>query len=408
MRDGPKRRPGTSEAAIDKEELERLRTHSADQERTLEAIAVLGRSARQGDLEARIVEPESYGAYADVLASLNHFLDLTDEFLREAVSAMQAVDQGNYARRILCEGFPGTFSRAAGLMNAAADSIQDLRAEALGQRARLLAEFDQMTEAAVARATETLQAQAQTTCTLTDRSAALADSTRSLTEEAKRVGETVRPLVATAADLGPVGEQLVRQGGASANLAENAAVEAGTAARRLDLLRDDSDEIAHALVRMRTLMTRLRGLTGEPEEVAAVAEEGPELRAELLEVAAQADRTTADINYHLDRIHLDGQAAYDAVRRTAGLIASLKQITDENLATAQQHVGLSGRLRRLIGHVVRSINDSARYIGTIDHVSGQIQTIAGDQGQYVDDLRLSLDKWRSQGQAFQRSLQDQP
>ncbi|MEZ6108727.1 MAG: methyl-accepting chemotaxis protein [Pirellulaceae bacterium] len=90
-----------------------------------EAVRVC-RAAANGDLEPRVlhvtedVDPEM----AELLHSINHLLDMTDAFVREAAATMEHAEKGEYFRRVLLAGMRGSFGSAAQRINESTDAME--------------------------------------------------------------------------------------------------------------------------------------------------------------------------------------------------------------------------------------------------------------------------------------------
>lgn len=81
-----------------------------------EATNVCSRAAR-GDLEARILNIDNSSEMAPMLHAINHLLDMTDAFVREAGASLSFASEGKYFRRVLPEGLLGTFGQAGKIIN---------------------------------------------------------------------------------------------------------------------------------------------------------------------------------------------------------------------------------------------------------------------------------------------------
>ena len=82
-------------------------------------------AASQGNLEVRILGIDPEHEMAPMLFALNHLLDMSDAFVREATASLSYAGQGKFFRRVLPEGMLGTFANAAlfGLLNLAIVSM---------------------------------------------------------------------------------------------------------------------------------------------------------------------------------------------------------------------------------------------------------------------------------------------
>ena len=116
-------------------------------------------SAAAGDLEPRLIRIPPDGDVQRLAVSVNHLLDMTDAFVREAGASLDYVSRGKYFRRIVTRGLPGRFktsadaiNRATSAMQAKTDDFRDLTAgfeETVGQVVSAVAEAaTQMQDAA--------------------------------------------------------------------------------------------------------------------------------------------------------------------------------------------------------------------------------------------------------------------
>ena len=122
---------------------------SLENDRPLDAewirrAAEVCQAAARGDLEPRLLRIDAEGDLAELLHGINHLLDLTDAFVREATKALEFASEGKFFRRVLPEGMLGSFRRAARSINDATQTMErktrELR-EAEQRRSALETEF---------------------------------------------------------------------------------------------------------------------------------------------------------------------------------------------------------------------------------------------------------------------------
>ncbi len=80
-------------------------------------------SAATGDLEARILNIDEKSELAPMLHAINHMLDMTDAFVREAGASLAFASEGKYFRRVLPHGFRGSFKQTAKTINEATEQM---------------------------------------------------------------------------------------------------------------------------------------------------------------------------------------------------------------------------------------------------------------------------------------------
>lgn len=107
------------------------------------------RAAAHGDLEQRLLRIDADGDLGLLLHGINHLLDMTDAFVREATASLEYAGRGKFFRRVLPEGMLGSFRRAARSINDATEMMH-AKTEALKaaeqRRAALAGEFETVLE----------------------------------------------------------------------------------------------------------------------------------------------------------------------------------------------------------------------------------------------------------------------
>ena len=173
-----------------------------------EAVRVC-KSAAAGDMEARVLNIQGDGQNSELLHSLNHLLDRTDAFVREATASLTCAGKGKFYRRVLPNGMLGSFRRAANCINAATAGMDaKTRALAAAERQRLALESDfQAARKVVDRLAQATQQIANMSVTIER----IADQTDLLalnaTIEAARVGAAGRGFAVVAGEVKRLAQQ---------------------------------------------------------------------------------------------------------------------------------------------------------------------------------------------------------
>jgi len=74
-------------------------------------------AAAAGNLEARLTHCREEGDTGRLVHSINHLLDSTDAFLREARASLEHASQGKFFRRVLLRGMHGAFRQSSETIN---------------------------------------------------------------------------------------------------------------------------------------------------------------------------------------------------------------------------------------------------------------------------------------------------
>lgn len=169
------------------------RTADDDRRWIADAARVCERAAR-GDLEARVLHIDDASPAAPMLHALNHLLDMTDAFVREASAALAFAAEGRHFRRVLPEGLLGAFGAAGALINQAAERMGREATElqsARSERADLFADVSSAKAVCdtLSRSTHDIERMSDVIRTIADRTNLLA---LNATIEAARVGDAGR------------------------------------------------------------------------------------------------------------------------------------------------------------------------------------------------------------------------
>ena len=106
--------------------------------------------AAEGDLEARILRIDDADGCAELLRSINHLLDMTDNFVRETTATLDHASGEKFYRRVVLTGMQGTFQNAARSINTATSRMADRTAklrDAEARRGELADEFTTASQA---------------------------------------------------------------------------------------------------------------------------------------------------------------------------------------------------------------------------------------------------------------------
>lgn len=88
-------------------------------------VADVCEEAAKGNLEMRLLNaPPGGGDLSRLVSSINHLLDITDAFVREAAACLAAAAEGRFYRRIILRGMPGCFEQSSKLANSASMAME--------------------------------------------------------------------------------------------------------------------------------------------------------------------------------------------------------------------------------------------------------------------------------------------
>jgi len=173
-----------------------------------EATEVCMRAAK-GDLEARLLMIDESSELGPMLHAINHMLDMTDAFVREAGASLSFASDGKYFRRVLPHGFVGSFKQTARTINEATEQMDDDAAhlrQAQSERDELIDDIVTAKEVSglLEKTTKDIEQMFAVISGIAKRTNLLA---LNATIEAARVGEAGRGFAVVAGEVGKLANQ---------------------------------------------------------------------------------------------------------------------------------------------------------------------------------------------------------
>jgi methyl-accepting chemotaxis protein len=89
----------------------------------MQSAATVCLAAAKGDLEQRLQDIDEQSEDAELSHAINHLLDMTDAFVREATASLDYASKGKFFRRVLPEGMLGSFREASRTINLATQQM---------------------------------------------------------------------------------------------------------------------------------------------------------------------------------------------------------------------------------------------------------------------------------------------
>lgn len=356
------------------------------------AICGVASEAARGNLEPRILGIAHDGPLGELVRSVNHLLDLSDAFVREASASLQHASDGKFYRRVLVRGLLGSYRTAATLINTATAQMevgqQQLR-EAGQLRLRLADEF----EAAIKVVVESVAAAAtQARATAQGLSGTVVETSRqshtvaAASEQASRGMDTV---AAAAEEITVTASEIERQSEETSSISEEAVRAATRTGETVASLRETSGQITRVvkLINDISSQTRLLALNANIEAARAgsVGRGFAVVAAEVKNLATKAGEATAEIEA---QVHAIQGATTDVVIAIDGIGGTIRRVHDLSQSVSRAVVEQRGAN----DEINRAIHEAA--LGTRD-VTQAITTVSGairDSGEAAEQMLGAADE----------------
>jgi methyl-accepting chemotaxis protein len=288
--------------------------------------------AAAGNLEARLIHCPQSGDTGRLVHGINHLLDMTDAFLREARASLEHASQGKFYRRVILRGMLGAFRSASETINQDIEAMQRDAAlkESVEQRKALADQFESTVKSvfsALAASAARVNAEVQKLADAAGDSAKVAKAQRengdaSISASAsstagpasaaqkRQLNEVIGQLTEASQRIGGIVKLISEIAGQTNLLALNATIEAaraGEAGRGFAVVAAEvktlsrqtasaTEEITGEINKMRTTVDDTASLVSEMSQSIG------EMKESCSQLSAQSDELSASVDSFLQTI----------------------------------------------------------------------------------------------------------
>jgi methyl-accepting chemotaxis protein len=367
----------------------------------LEQIAKVCKEAANGNLEARILNCDSDDAsISEVALAVNHLLDITDAFVREARASLTYASQEKFFRRVLLRGLPGTFRNASVIINSATDNMREksLILEKANLRKQELAnEFERVVKGiatTVASSSTEMEATSESLSEIanstTDRATSVASASEESAANVQTVAAAVEEMTASVGEI----EQQVSQSKLMTSEAVHKAEEAQTIVTSLA-------EASHKIGRVVSLIQKIASQTNllalnATIEAARAGEAGKGfsvVASEVKDLACKTSNATEEIAEEVTAIQNSTAQAVNAINHIVNAISKV----DEGAATIATAVS---EQRSVTSEIARNISEAASATNEVAENITSVMQAAGETSDSVKQMRDAAKELSAQAESL--------
>ena len=324
-----------------------------------------------GNFEARARDYTEAGEVRDLMTAMNHMIDRTDAFLREAAASMTAIENNRYYRRIQPGGLNGSYLQNATIMNAAIETIKGR-----------VGDFRQSTdsfESQISQIAQSLMASAeQMTGTAEEMETSAVSNSEVVTaiaDAADLTAENVNAAASAADHLSSTATEISGQIERSIEIARAAVVQVTQGQDKANSLRTSAEAIGEIINLISSIadQTNLLALNATIE-AARAGEMGKGfavVASEVKELATQTAKATQEITQSLEEVDAASREtaqSFDTISRT---ITEIESITTMISNASVKQAEATQAIQENVTHTVACTN---KVTGIIDGVARNAAT----------------------------------
>ncbi len=359
--------------------------------RSIRAVAAAADEiARSGDFNLRIMKGKS-SADAEVLRhAINHLVDVTDAFVREAGASMQHVAAGKYFRKIILRGLPGDFRASAGRVN-------DAVAEMAGKTERfadLTGTFENEISATIHTVEQAATAIGSQSKALNDCASDSNHRATTMAAAATQASSNVQTVAGAAEQLSAAIQAIAEKVERQASISREARENAETASQRMSELVETSEQIGQVLGLISDIAEKTNLLAlNATIEAARAGEAGKGFAVVANEVKALANQTasaTSQIARQVQGIQDTTQRTFEANEQVTTMVGTISEIASAIAAAAEQQSAATREIANSIGQASAGAAEIAENITGVTAAATQTQNSAELLTKAADDMAVQV------------------
>jgi methyl-accepting chemotaxis protein len=394
--------PTTTECELGEARAEVARLHDA-----IRQIAEVCRQAAAGDLEPRIRDLGAGGELDDTRRAVNHLLDLTDAFVREAGASLTCASEGKFYRRVLVRGMLGCFRDGASTINRATHAMAEAEERLRTAKADRLALADDFEQAVKSVATHVAAASTEMRATAGSLVATADHTARQsvvVSQASAQASASVTTIASATEELSSTVAEIERQVAATSQATRGAVLEVDRASETMRGLGTASSQIGQvvSIITHVANQTRLLALnaTIEAARAGAAGKGFAVVASEVKNLASQTAEATERIVQQVEAIQAATALAGQAITRVGGTIRKVDEIAStitlavEEQRQATRDISLSihqaAEGTREVSASIQSVTSATR---ETSEAASQVEEAAAELSKLSEELGGQVDRF---------------
>jgi methyl-accepting chemotaxis protein len=390
-------------------EVEALRAELATYHEGLAVIASVCEAAARGNLEPRVLGVPPDGPLGGIALGINHLLDLSDAFVREAIASLQHASEGKYYRQFLVRGMLGTYQNAAGLINVATRAMQqkdDKLKDADVARLRLAQEFEDAIKVVVDNVAAAATEARATALSLRATAEYASEQSLSVAAASETASRGMGSVAAAAEEITATVGEIERQANETRNISETAVTAADQTTKSVVSLNEASIQISRVVKFINEIssQTRLLALNANIEAARAgeVGRGFAVVAAEVKNLATKTGDATVEIEEQIRAIQTASGNAVTAIEGISSTVHRVRDLSTNVSHAVQEQRTATDEINQNIQGAAVGTRDVSAGVSTVSaavretsEAAGQMLGAADELSRVAEMLRREVDRFLS-------------